>query len=59
LPPEAPAGGYLRTPREALPLRRYPTCDDVADALLFVLAAPALTGQTVHVDGGQHLQPWS
>lgn len=59
LPPEAPTGGYQRTPREALPLRRYPTPDDVADALLFVLGAAALTGQTVHVDGGQHLQPWS
>lgn len=59
LAPESPAGGHQRTPREALPLRRYPTPDDVADALLFLLSSPALTGQTVSVDGGQHLHPWS
>lgn len=59
LPPEVPAGGYQRTPRESLPLRRYPTPDDVAEGLLFLLGSPALTGQTLNVDGGQHLQPWS
>jgi NAD(P)-dependent dehydrogenase (short-subunit alcohol dehydrogenase family) len=59
LPPEAQPGGYQRTPREAIPLRRYPTPEDVADALLYLLAAPALTGQTLSVDGGQHLGPWS
>lgn len=60
LPPEVPKGGYARTPREAIPLRRYPTPDDVAEALLFLLATSALTGQTLSVDGGQHLQtPWA
>jgi NAD(P)-dependent dehydrogenase (short-subunit alcohol dehydrogenase family) len=58
LPPEAPKGGYVRTPREALPLRRFPSPDDVADAMLFLLSAPAVTGQTVSIDGGQHLGPW-
>jgi pteridine reductase len=58
LPPEVPKGGYVRTPREALPLRRFPTPDDVADAMLFLLSTPAVTGQTVSVDGGQHLGPW-
>jgi NAD(P)-dependent dehydrogenase (short-subunit alcohol dehydrogenase family) len=59
LPPETPPGGYARTPREALPLRRYPTVDDVADALLYLLAAPGVTGQTLSIDGGQHLRPWA
>lgn len=59
LPPEVSKGGYARTPREAIPLRRYPSPDDVADALLVLLATSALTGQTLNVDGGQHLTPWT
>lgn len=57
LPPEAPPGGYVRTARDAIPLRRFPTPDDVVEALLYLLAAPGVTGQTLCVDGGQHLGP--
>lgn len=59
LPPEGGPGRYARTPREALPLRRFPTPEDVAEAMLYLLAAPAVTGQTICLDGGQHLDPFA
>jgi NAD(P)-dependent dehydrogenase (short-subunit alcohol dehydrogenase family) len=50
--------GSLRAAREAAgraPLARRPTPEDVADAVLFLLGNDAVTGQTLFVDGGQHL----
>ena len=38
------------------PLQRSSTPDDVAQAVRFLLTAPAVTGTTLLVDGGQHLQ---
>ncbi|MDH5541304.1 MAG: SDR family oxidoreductase, partial [Rhizobacter sp.] len=37
------------------PLRRSSTPADVARAVRFLLDAPAVTGTTLLVDGGQHL----
>jgi NAD(P)-dependent dehydrogenase (short-subunit alcohol dehydrogenase family) len=39
------------------PLQRGATPADVARAVHFLLESPAITGTTVLVDGGQHLQP--
>ncbi|MFZ1180031.1 MAG: SDR family oxidoreductase [Herbaspirillum sp.] len=39
------------------PLGRSSTPDDVADTVCFVARAPAITGTTILVDGGQHLIP--
>ena len=39
----------------ALPLRRGTTPDEIAAAVRFILAAPAMTGQMIALDGGQHL----
>jgi NAD(P)-dependent dehydrogenase (short-subunit alcohol dehydrogenase family) len=39
----------------SLPLRRATTPDEIAAAARFILAAPALTGQMIALDGGQHL----
>jgi len=55
LPPVSGEEGYLRTERREIPTRRFPGLEDVASALLFVLATPALNGETVHLDGGRHL----
>ena len=55
LPPASPPDGYTHTPRADLPLDRFPTPDDVADALEFLLRCRAVTGQTILIDGGQHL----
>ena len=38
------------------PLGRGSTADDVARAVRFLLESPAITGTTLLVDGGQHLQ---
>lgn len=40
------------------PLRRGTSPEEVARALLAILALPAMTGQMIALDGGQHLQ-WS
>jgi NAD(P)-dependent dehydrogenase (short-subunit alcohol dehydrogenase family) len=40
----------------SVPLRHGTSPDEVASALLAILALPAMTGQMVALDGGQHLQ---
>lgn len=39
----------------AMPLTRGTNPQEVADAVRFILAAPAMTGQMIALDGGQHL----
>ena len=39
----------------ALPLRRDPTPEDIAAAVLYLAGATSVTGVTIAVDGGQHL----
>ena len=41
---------------EHAPLRRNTTPDQVADAILFLLNAPAVTGQMLALDGGRHIE---
>ncbi len=41
------------------PLQRSSTPDDVARAVRFLIESPAITGTTLLVDGGQHLQSQS
>ncbi|MBU1675115.1 SDR family oxidoreductase, partial [bacterium] len=55
LPPVDPPDGYAHTNRDALPLGRFPAPDDAADALEFLLGCRAVTGQTILIDGGEHL----
>ena len=40
---------------EATILRRGTTPDEIAEAIRFILNAPAMTGQMIALDGGQHL----
>jgi NAD(P)-dependent dehydrogenase (short-subunit alcohol dehydrogenase family) len=40
---------------EATILGRGTTPEEIADAIRFILAAPAMTGQMIALDGGQHL----
>ncbi len=52
----APArGGGAREKAGRFPLGRRPAVEDVVRAVLFLLQAEAITGQTVFVDGGRHL----
>lgn len=39
----------------AMPLKRGTSPDEIAVALRFILAAPAMTGQMIALDGGEHL----
>lgn len=39
----------------ALPLARGPTPEDIAAAVVYLAGAPAVTGVTIAVDGGQHV----
>ncbi len=54
LPPPDAAARELAGP---LPLLVRPAPQQVAEAALFLLNAASVTGQTLFVDGGQHLQP--
>jgi NAD(P)-dependent dehydrogenase (short-subunit alcohol dehydrogenase family) len=38
-----------------VPLRHGATPQQIADAVRFILAAPAMTGQMIALDGGEHL----
>jgi NAD(P)-dependent dehydrogenase (short-subunit alcohol dehydrogenase family) len=40
---------------EAVPLKRGTTPGEICDALRYILSAPALTGQMIALDGGEHL----
>jgi pteridine reductase len=41
---------------EAMPLRRLPEPEDVADAVLWLAGAQSTTGQTIYVDGGASMK---
>jgi NAD(P)-dependent dehydrogenase (short-subunit alcohol dehydrogenase family) len=45
----------FRRQAESTPLRRGTSPDEIAAAVRFILASPALTGQMIALDGGQHL----
>ena len=41
----------------AMPLGRGTTPEEICRAVRFILDAPAMTGQMIALDGGQHLGP--
>jgi len=56
LPPEVSADEeYDHTMRGAIPTERFDTTAEVTHAMLFLLENPAMTGQTLCVNGGRHL----
>ena len=52
--PRQSAQQFLNRCRK-MPLRRGTSPDEIAAALRFILAAPAMTGQMIALDGGEHL----
>ena len=56
LPPEGKGADYLESLRHTNPLNRHGSADCVADAVLYLLRAGFVTGQTLYVDGGRHLR---
>jgi NAD(P)-dependent dehydrogenase (short-subunit alcohol dehydrogenase family) len=55
LPPAAEGPDYLKEKAGFIPLQRFSPPRDVAEAVLFLLTSPSLTGQILYVDGGQSL----
>lgn len=44
--------------REMMPLGRLPLAEQIAEAVLYLSQANAVTGQTLYVDGGAHLRSY-
>lgn len=55
LPPPGEGENYLREKAGPIPLGRPCQPDQIAEAVLYLLAADSVTGQVLYVDGGQHL----
>lgn len=55
LPSPRQSDEQFRRQVELLPLRRGTTPDEIARAVMFILESPAMTGQMIALDGGQHL----
>jgi len=51
------SGNEFAASHAMTPLHRSSTPQDVARSVRFLLESPAITGTTIVVDGGQHLQP--
>src|SRR3546814_9160490 len=51
------SGGQIERLAARMPLGALPTPDQVAEAVLYLARAEAVTGQTIFVDGGAHLAP--
>ena len=55
LPSPRQSDEQFRQQVDLLPLRRSTTPDEIARAVTFILESPAMTGQMIALDGGQHL----
>jgi NAD(P)-dependent dehydrogenase (short-subunit alcohol dehydrogenase family) len=55
LPSPRQSAEQFRRQAAAMPLGRGTSPEEIAEAVRFILAAPAMTGQMIALDGGQHL----
>jgi NAD(P)-dependent dehydrogenase (short-subunit alcohol dehydrogenase family) len=55
LPSPRQSEEQFRRQAAAMPLQRGTTPEEIAEAVRFILAAPAMTGQMIALDGGEHL----
>ncbi len=55
LPPPEGSGKDFRELAGNVPLNLFPTPENIAEAVLYLLRADYCTGQIIFVDGGQHL----
>jgi len=56
LPPEGKDTAYLESLQHTNPLNRYGSEADISEAVLYLVRAGFVTGQTLYVDGGRHLR---
>ena len=52
------AGGPTEALSRLSPIRGISSIDDVVDAVLFLMEASRITGESIRVDGGGHLGKW-
>lgn len=57
LPPPDQDRAYLERRAREVPLGRPGSPGDIAGAVVYLMSADYVTGQTIFVDGGQHLAP--
>jgi len=55
LPSARQSAEQFRRQRAMMPLQRGAEPEEIAAAVRFILSAPAMTGQMIALDGGQHL----
>ncbi|MBN2685963.1 MAG: SDR family oxidoreductase [Pontiellaceae bacterium] len=55
LPPPDRPNADVRESAGHVPLEAIPTPEQIAEAVVFLLKTESITGQTIYVDGGQHL----
>ena len=58
LPTEDYSEAQMARLAEAMPLGRLSAPGDIAETVQFLAEAPAITGQTIFVDGGAHLESY-
>ncbi len=56
LPPPGEDEAYLERMKQTNPLGRTGSAEEVAEAALYLLRAPFVTGQVLFVDGGRHMK---
>ena len=56
LPPPGKENDTAWEPAGTIPLDKHPTPADIAEAVLYLLKADSITGQTLFIDGGQNLR---
>jgi pteridine reductase len=56
LPASKEDAEYFSRLEQQLPMKKLATVDEVVKAVLFLCENDAITGQTIVVDGGEHLQ---
>jgi pteridine reductase len=55
LPAPGDSDAEFQARAQANPLHRSGNPDDIADAVLFLIQSPFITGEIIHVTGGEHL----
>lgn len=56
LPPAGAPDDYIEQKKKEVPLRRQGTPDDISRAVWFLVNSEFITGQTIFVDGGRHME---
>ncbi len=57
LPPPGMDNERFQAAHHKTPLGRGSAVGDIVEAMRFIITSPAITGEIITVDGGQHLQP--